>query len=99
MTRVALLASQQPAEALMLGTRWSEAGDDVTVVLMDGATAILRPDHIDAKLLASAQDAGVTILAHDAAIRDHTQTSPVDVVGLDHVAALIGDTATRVQWW
>jgi hypothetical protein len=101
MTTVALLASQQPAEALVLGTRWSEAGDDVIVILLDGATAILRPDHADAKLLASAQDAGVTILAHDAAIREHanTQTVPVDVVGLDHVAALIGDTATRVQWW
>jgi hypothetical protein len=101
MTRVALLASQQPAEALTLGTRWSEAGDDVTVILLDGATAILRRDHIDATLLASARDAGVTILAHDAAIRDHTitQAVPIDVVELDHVAALIGDTATRVQWW
>jgi hypothetical protein len=101
MTRVALLASQQPAEALTLGTRWSEAGDDVTVILLDGATAILRRDHIDAKLLASARDAGVTILAHDAAIRDHTITQdlPIDVVELDHVAALIGDAATRVQWW
>jgi tetraacyldisaccharide-1-P 4'-kinase len=101
MTRVALLASQQPAEALTLGTRWSEAGDDVTVILLDGATAILRRDHIDAKLLASARDAGVTILAHDAAIRDHTITQdvPIDVVELDRVAALISDTATRVQWW
>jgi hypothetical protein len=101
MMRVALLASQQPAEALMLGARWSESGDDVTVVLLDGATAILRPDHVDAKLLATAQDAGVTILAHAAAMREHSiaQAMAVEMVGLDQVAALIGDTATRVQWW
>ena len=101
MMTVALLASQQPAEALTLGTRWAEAGDDVTVILLDGATAILRPDHVDAKLLVLAQDAGVSVLAHDAALHEHanSQTVPVDVVGLDHVAALIGDTATQVQWW
>jgi hypothetical protein len=101
MTTVALLASQQPAEALTLGTRWAEGGDDVTVVLLDGATVILRPDHASASLLATAQDAGVTVWAHDAALHEHavTHSVVVEIVGLDRVAALIGDAATRVQWW
>jgi hypothetical protein len=101
MTTVALLTSQQPAEALTLGARWSAVGDDVTVVLLDGATAILRRGHAEAPLLATAQDAGVTIWAHDAAVHEHAATGDVavEVVGLDRVAALIGDAATRVQWW
>jgi hypothetical protein len=101
MTTVALLASQQPTEALTLGARWSKAGDDVTVVLLDGATVILRQDHAAAELLTTAQDAGVTIWAHDAAVNEHAVTPglPVEVVGLDRVAALIGDAATKVQWW
>jgi hypothetical protein len=101
MTTVALLASQQPAEALTLGLRWSAAGDDVTVVLLDDATAILRRDHAAAALLATARDAGVTLWAHDTAVQEHgaAEGVAVETVGLDRVAALIGDTATRVQWW
>jgi ethanolamine utilization protein EutP (predicted NTPase) len=101
MTAVAMLASQQPAEALTLGARWSKAGDDVTVVLLDSATVILRHDHDAAALLTTAQDAGVTIWAHDAAVQEHAVTPglPVEIVGLDRVAALIGDAATKVQWW
>ena len=101
MTTVALLASQQPEEALTLGARWSAAGDEVTVVLLDGATVILRPGHVSASLLTTAQDAGVTIWAHDAAVHERETTGDVavEIVGLDRVAALIGDGATRVQWW
>ncbi|HSK95839.1 MAG TPA: hypothetical protein VK891_04400 [Euzebyales bacterium] len=101
MTTVALLASQQPAEALELATRWAQAGDNVTVVLLDGAAVILRPEHASASLLTTAQDAGVTVWAHDAALHEHAVAADVsaEVVGLDRVAALIGDTAARVQWW
>lgn len=101
MTTVALLASQQPAEALALGTRWAQAGDDVTVVLLDGAAVVLRADHASASLLVTAQDAGVNVWAHDAALHEHAvpHNESVEVVGLDRVAALIGDTAGRVQWW
>jgi hypothetical protein len=101
MMRVALLASQQPVEALTLGARWAEAGDEVTVVLLDGATAILRGGHAAAGALTTARDAGVTIWAHDTALQERAVNSgtEVTVVGLDHVAALVGDTATKVQWW
>jgi hypothetical protein len=101
MTTVALLASQQPVEALTLGTRWAEAGDEVTVVLLDGGTAILRPGHAATAALATARDAGVAIWAHDAALQERAVDGgpAITVVGLDRVAALIGDTATKVQWW
>jgi hypothetical protein len=71
------------------------------VVLLDSATVILRHDHDAAELLTTARDAGVTIWAHDAAVQEHAVTPglPVEMVGLDRVAALIGDAATKVQWW
>jgi tetraacyldisaccharide-1-P 4'-kinase len=101
MTTVALLASQQPAEALTLGTRWAEAGDDVTVVLLDGATAILRPGHPAATLVTTAHDAGVTVWVHDDAVHERgiTHDGAVAFVDMDRVAALVGEGATRVQWW
>lgn len=101
MTKVALLASQQPVEALTLGARWAEAGDEVTVVLLDGATAILRGGHAAAAALTTARDAGVTIWAHDTALQERAVDAgtAATVVGLDRVAALIGDAASKVQWW
>lgn len=101
MTTVALLASQQPAEALALGTRWREAGDDVTVVLLDAATAILRAGHVASAHLIAALDAGVNVWAHDSAAGERApdSTPKVTLVDLDRVAALIGDGAEKVQWW
>jgi len=101
MTTVALLASQQPVEALTLGAEWARAGDDITVVLLDGATAILRDGHAAAGALAGARDAGVTIWAHDAAAAERavTHDTSVTLVDLDRVAALIAEDAAKVQWW
>jgi hypothetical protein len=99
---LALLASEQPGEALKLAARWSAAGDHVTVVLLDGATALLRPGHAAGAHLATAQDAGVTIWAHDEAVRERaldTAGTKFEIVDLDRVVALIGDAGTKVQWW
>lgn len=99
---VALLTSQQPSEALALGTAWARDGEDVTVVLLDAATVLLRPGHDDASGLRDAASAGVRLWAHDHALAEHLidpAGTPVDPVDLDHVAALIGDPAARVQWW
>lgn len=101
MTTVALLASQQPTEALALGIDWTRAGDDVTVVLLDGATTILREGHAAADLLAGALDAGVTVWAHDAAAAERSiaHHGKVTLVDLERVAVLIGEGAAKVQWW
>lgn len=101
MRTVALLASQQPTEALRLGVGWATAGDDVIVVLLDAATALLRVGHADAGLVASAKEANVAIWAHDAAVAERAITPADDVtlVDLDRVAALVGAGASKVQWW
>lgn len=98
---VALLASQQPAEALTLGTRWAEAGDDVTVVLLDSAAGILRRAHPAATLVTTARGAGVAVWVHDTALRERAieHDAEVTVVDLERVAALVGEGATKVQWW
>lgn len=100
---VALLTSQQPAEALALGARWARAGDDVTVVLLDAATAVLRPGHDRRDEVSAASAAGVRIWAHSAALSERAIVEPgdveIDAVDLDAVAALIGEDGVRVQWW
>lgn len=99
---VALLTSQQPVEALRLGGSWAREGDSVTVVLLDAATAILRPGHEAAADLESAHAAGVGLWAHDVSVAERALELgdiEVEVVDLDAVAALIGDPGTSVQWW
>lgn len=98
---IALLTSQQPGEALRLATRWAREGDEVTVVLLDAATAVLRRTHDAAEDLTAAGDAGVTIWAHDDAVTERSldAAAKVELVDLDRVAALIGDTSTKAQWW
>ena len=101
MTTVALLASQQPTEALDLGIAWARAGDDVTVVLLDGATGILRAGHAAAGLLERAHDAGVQVWAHGAALDERAiaHDARVAAVDLDRLAVLVAETASKVQWW
>lgn len=97
-----LLTSQQPEEALALGTGWAATGADVTVVLLDAATAVLRAGHEAAAQLTAAQDAGVRVWAHADAVTEravdvgHTLAELVD---LDAVAVLLGDPQMQVQWW
>lgn len=98
----ALLTSQQPEEALALGTGWADAGADVTVVLLDAATAVLRPGHDAAGDLAAARAAGVRIWAHADAVTERAvepRDASVELVDLDAVATLLGDPDTRAQWW
>lgn len=98
---VAVLTSQQPAEALSLSAEWAATGDDVIVVLLDGAAAVLRPGHLVARELERAVAAGVRVWAHDVAVHERglEPAAHVETVDLDRVAALVGDDATRVQWW
>lgn len=98
----ALLTSQQPGEALTLGASWAATGQQVTVVLLDAATAVLRPHHDAATDLRAAHDAGVRIWAHaDAATERAVVPSPlpVELVDLDAVADVLGDPDVRAQWW
>jgi hypothetical protein len=98
----ALLTSQQPEEALALGIGWAATGADVTVVLLDAATAVLRAGHDAAAHLAAAQDAGVRVWAHADAVTERAVDmgpSGARLVDLDTVADLLGDPEMQVQWW
>ena len=98
----ALLTSQQPEEALALGTRWAAAGADVTLVLLDAATAVLRAGHDAGDDLAAARTAGVRIWAQADAVTERAidvRAATVELVELDAVATLLGDPDTRAQWW
>lgn len=98
----ALLTSQQPEEALALGSRWADAGADVTVVLLDAATAVLRPGHDAADELVAARAAGVRIWAQADAVAERAVEvggTAVELVDLDAVATLLGTPDTRAQWW
>lgn len=99
MTRV-LLTSQQPVEALGLAASWASGGDEVTVVLLDTATAVLRAGHRAAGDLQAARDAGAHVLAHDDAVAERmVPARGVELVDLDRIAGLVADTESRVQWW
>jgi len=98
----ALLTSQQPEEALALGTVWAAAGAQVTVVLLDTATAVLRPGHAAAADVAAARDADVRVWAHADAVMERAVDVghvAVELVDLDAVADLLGDPDVQVQWW
>jgi hypothetical protein len=99
---MALLTSQQPAEALALGAGWARDGEDVVVVLLDAATIVLRPGHDDAANLRDATDAGVRVWAHDVAAAERLidpGNAAIDLVDLEAVAHLVGEPETRAQWW
>jgi hypothetical protein len=99
---MALLTSQQPAEALALGTGWAQDGEDVVVVLLDAATIVLRPGHEDAANVRDATDAGVRVWAHHLAAAERlidTADTGVDLVDLGAVAQLVGQAETKAQWW
>lgn len=101
--RVTLLVSSRAAEVLPLAVAWAQAGDTVTVVLLDAAVAGARPGHAWADLVAGLGAAGVTVVAHDEALIRRGLTPEVLVAGvktvdLDEVADLVthGD---RAVWW
>lgn len=95
-----LLTSQQPIEALGLAVAWARNGDQVTVVLLDSATAVLRAGHRAADGLQAARDAGARVLAHHDAVIERAIAAPdVELVDLERVADLVADEQSRVQWW
>lgn len=99
--RVTLLVSNRGAWALDLAVEWARAGDVVTLVLLDSAAAMARPDHADADALAAAVAGGVGVAVHDAALRRRGLVSPaqgVTVLDLDEVAELVTVGADRAVW-
>ncbi|HWH32047.1 MAG TPA: DsrE family protein [Egibacteraceae bacterium] len=100
---VALLVSHTAAQGLALARAWAESGDDVVVVLLDGAAAAARDGHADAPALRAALAAGVAVSAHDDALRRRGVTGGgltdgVKTIDLDEVADLVAEGADKVVW-
>jgi hypothetical protein len=98
-----LLISSDPAWALRLACRYAAAGDTVTAVLLDRAAGAARPGHEAEAGLGAALLAGVTVAAHDDALRrrglDPSRVlDGVKVVDLDELADLVGEGCDRAVW-
>lgn len=99
----AVLISREARWALELARRWVTAGDSVTAVLLDRASALARAEHADADAVAEALAAGVEVSAHDDALRrrgliGRPLTEGVKTVDLDEIADLLAEGADRAVW-
>jgi len=77
------------------------ATEQVTVVLLDKAAAAARPGSPNAAAVTSAVAAGVTVLAHDDALRRRGIGQVAEGIGvsdLDRIADLLVDGANQVAW-
>lgn len=101
--RVLVVATSDAAWPADLATRWAEAGDQVTLVLLAGAAAAARVGHEAGEALVAALAAGASVSAHDQAlarrgIGPERSVDGVKATDLDAVADLIADGADRVVW-
>lgn len=98
-----VLVSREPRWALGLASEWVAAGDTVTAVLCDRASALARPGHADAGALAAALADGVVVTVHDDALRRRGLAGAAladgcKTVSLDEIADLVADAADRAVW-
>ena len=101
--RIAVLSSSDVAWALGIASSWAAGGDDVTVVLLDAATAAARRGHDGAEAVEGALAAGVAVQAHDEALLRRAidvgrLVEGVKVTTLDEVADLVVEGSDRVMW-
>ncbi len=101
--RVALLVSTDLTWAVELARTWKGQGDEVTLVLLDGAAAAARQGHLRAPVVGDALGLGIAVLAHDdalrrRAIRANRTLEGVKAVDLDEIADLVADGAEKVVW-
>lgn len=100
--RVTLLCSSDVRWGLRLAGAWADAGDSVTVVLLDAASALVRTAHAEAPLVGTAAARGVTMLVHDDALRRRGvvpgEVETAKPVTLDEIADLVVDGTDKVIW-
>lgn len=100
--RAVLLVSAAPAAALDIAQRWSAAGDDVALVLLDAAVTSARVRHRAGPALRAAVAAGVTVHAESGALARRgldasTLAESVKPADLDDVAEEIMN-ADKAVW-
>lgn len=101
--RIVLLLSNAAPEALELARAWRDAGDQVELVLLDGAVAAARRAHPLAAALKAVLAAGVAVSAHQEALsrRGVTEGGLLDgvkAVELDEVADLVAEGSDKAVW-
>ena len=101
--RHALLVSGPAAWPLQLAAAWRAAGDDVAIVLLDGAVTAARASAEQSASVADVLARGATVLVDDSALRRRGMTAAALVDGakiadLDEIADLIADGSERVVW-
>jgi predicted peroxiredoxin len=101
--RQTMLVSSAPRWPLQVAAEWKAGGDDVTVVLLDRAVAAARNAATTAEAIRDAQQAGVTVLAEQAALERRglpiaSLADGVKVTNLDELSDLLLDGADRVVW-
>lgn len=101
--RVALLLSRDPLGGLALARAWADDGDDVTVVLLDGAAAASRAGHAHAGAVSEALGHRVAVSVLDEAlgrrgIGADALVEGVKRVDLDEVADLVAEGADKAAW-
>lgn len=100
---IALLVSTDLPWAVDLARTWKGQGDEVTIVLLDGAAAAARQGHAEAVSVSDALGLGLEVLAHDDALRrrairaDRTLEG-VKAADLDEIADLVTEGADKVVW-
>lgn len=101
--RAALLLSSAVEADLDLARSWARAGDDVQLVLLDAAAGMARAGHALGEALRRLSEDGVTVAAHDDALRRRAidgdaLAEGVKVVDMDEIADLVAEGAQRVVW-
>lgn len=101
--RVTALVSVDVPWAIQLVEGWRALGDDVTVVLLDGAVAAARAGHLHAEPIGALLAAGVSVLVEEQAVARRALAADRTVPGvkstdLDQVADLLLDGSDRVVW-
>jgi hypothetical protein len=101
--RITIMVSVDVPWALELAAGWCAAGEDVTLVLLDGAVAAARTGHLHAGGLGELLAAGGAVLAEEQALARRSLDSGRAVPGvkstdLDQVADLLLDGSDRVVW-
>lgn len=99
----ALLVSRDLDWPLTLALSWADAGDSVTVVLLDGTVASARRGHEAAPALQNAVVAGLAVVVESRALQLRAIPSDrlidgLKIVDLDEVADLIADGSDRTVW-
>lgn len=101
--RITVMVSVDVPWALELAAGWRDDGEEITLVLLDGAVAAARVGHVHGEAVGALLAAGAAVLTEEQAVARRSLASDRAVPGvktadLDQVADLLLDGSDRVVW-